>query len=129
MVKNKSLLAVSIVLIASIIIIGFSSSIHGVEKRYEIRPEITLPQYQTDTARAINAYGRVMDRFIDLTEQNLTGISTDVKNIANKLVSIDHKLTDISARMARIEKALGIEQPEMLIEKPSKAKSSDNINN
>ncbi len=121
--KNRSLLAVSVVLIVSLIVIGFSSSIQGGEKSFEIEPRITLPEYQTDTARAIDAYERVMDRLMNLTDRNLTGINTDVKDIAKKLVLIDYKLTDISARMARIEKSLGVKQSEKRVEKSSKAET------
>jgi hypothetical protein len=121
--ENKNLLVIGAVLIVSLIVIGFSSSIQGSEKSYKIKPEITLPEYRTDTARAIDAYERVMNRFISLTEKNLTGINTDVKDIAKKLVLIDCKLTDISIRMARIEKALSIEQAEKRAEKTSKDES------
>jgi len=110
--KNKSLLAVSVVLVIFLVMMGFSSSIQGKEKSYKIKPEITLPEYRSDTARVIDAYERMMDRFIDMTENNMAGINTDVESIAQKLNSIDGKLTDISTRMARIEKALGIEQVE-----------------
>ncbi|MHC4123255.1 MAG: hypothetical protein ACYSSI_06745 [Planctomycetota bacterium] len=126
--KNKNLLVVGAVLIPCLILIGFSSSIRGGEKSYKIKPEITLPEYRTDTARAIDAYESVMDRFIDLTEKNLTGINTDVKGIANKLVLIDCKLTDISTRMTRIEKALGIEQTEKRVEETPEAKTSNVTN-
>jgi len=121
--QNKNLLVVGAVLIVCLIVIGFSSSIQGGEKSYEIKPEITLPEYRTDTARAIDAYERVMDRFINLTEKNLTSINTDVKGIAKKLVLIDCKLADLSIRMARIEKALGIEQTEKRVEKTSEAQT------
>lgn len=121
--KNKNLLAVSIVLIVSLIVIGFSSLMQGGEKSYEIKPEITLPAYRTDTARAIDAYERVMNRFINLTEKNLNGMNTDLKSITKKLILIDCKITDISTRMARIEKALGIEQPAKLVEKSARGKS------
>ncbi len=120
--ENKNLLVFGAVLIVCLIVIGFSSSIQGGEKSYEIKPEITLPEYRTDTARAIDAYERVMDRFISLTEKNLTGIDTDVKDITKKLVLIDCKLTDISTRMARIEKALGIEQIVKQVEEAPEAK-------
>ena len=120
--ENKNLLVFGAVLIVCLIVIGFSSSIQGGEKSYEIKPEITLPEYRTDTARAIDAYERVMDRFISLTEKNLTGINTDVKDITKKLVLIDCKLTDISTRMARIEKALGIEQIVKQVEEAPEAK-------
>lgn len=128
MSKNKGLLAFSVVLIVCLILIGFSSSIQGGEKSYKIRPEITLPEYRTDTARAIDAYERVMDRFMSLTEKNLTGINTDVKDIAKNMVSIDYRLTELSTRMARIEKALGIAQPEKRAEKSSKAETPTNTN-
>ena len=126
--EDKTLLAVGVVLIICLIAVCFSTSIHGGEKRFEIRPEITLPEYRTDTARAIDAYERVMDRFINLTEKNLTGINTDVKGIAKNLVLIDYRLTELSTRMAGIEKALGIVQPEKRVEKSSKAETSNNTN-
>jgi len=119
--ENKNLLVVGAVLIVCLIVIGFSSSIQG--GSYEIKPEITLPEHRTDTARAIDAYERIMDRFMSLTEKNLTGINTDVEDIAKKLVLIDCKLTELSTRMARIEKALGIEQAEERIEKSPKPKN------
>ena len=122
--ENKNLLVVGTLLIVSLILIGFSSSIQGGKKSYDIEPEITLPEYRTDTARAIDAYERVMDRFMSLTEKNLTSINTDVKDIAKQLVLIDFKLTELSTRIARIEKSLGIEQPEKLLEKASRDESN-----
>jgi hypothetical protein len=123
MSRNRNLLAVAIVLIVGLIVIGFSSSIHGSEKTYEIRPRISLPAYQTDTGRAIESYERMMERFMSLTENNLTGINTDVKGIGKSLVLIDYKLTELSTRMARIEKALGIEQTKKRSGKTPKAKT------
>ena len=119
--ENKNLLLVGAVIIVCLIVIGFSGSIQG--SSYEIKPEITLPENRTDTARAIDAYERVMDRFINLTEKNLTGINTEVKSIAKKLVLIDCKLTELSIRMTRIEKALGIQQSPKPVEKASKDES------
>jgi len=126
--ENKNLLAVGAVLIVCFILIAFSSSIQGGEKSYEIKPQITLPEYRTDTARAIDAYERLMDRFINLTERNLTSINTDIKDIAKKLVLIDCKLTELSTRMARIEKALGIKQVEKRVEKTPEAKTPNVTN-
>ena len=126
--QNRCLLAVGVVLIICVIAVCFSTSIQGDEKRFEIRPAITLPEYRTDAARAIDAYERVMDRLINLTEKNLTGINADVKNITKKLVLIDYRLTELSTRMAGIEKALGIEQPEKRVENSSKAETFNNTN-
>ena len=126
--ENKKLLVVGAVLIVCLIVIGFSSSIQGGEKSYEIKPEIKLPEYRTDTARAIDVYERVMDRLMNLTEKNLISINTDVKTISKKLVLIDCKLTELSTRMGRIEKALGINHSEKRVEKTSEAETPDKTN-
>ena len=124
---SKNLLAVVIVgLVACIVVPLFTTSIQGGEGiTYELRPEITLPEYRTDTARAIDAYERMMYRFMDLAERNLTGINTEVRNIAKELHSIDRKLTELSVRMARIEGALGIEQFKSPVKKEPEAETSD----
>lgn len=111
------------ILIACLIVVWLAGPIQGDRKSYDVKPEITLPEYQTDTTRAIDAYERMMDRFIDLTDRNLTGINTDVKGIAEKLALIDCKLTELSTRMTRIEKALGIEQVEKPVKETSEVKT------
>lgn len=120
--NNKVLTAVAVSIVC-LIAVCFSTSIQGHEKSYEIKPKITLPEYRTDTARVIDAYERMMDRFIHLTEKNLTDIDTEVQGIARKLDSIDCKLTELSVRTARIEKALGIEQPKRPVNKNLEAKT------
>jgi len=112
---------------ACVIMVWFCTSSQGSEKTYEVRPYITLPEYRTDTARAIDAYERVMERFMTLAEKNLGRIDTDVQGITKKLNSIDRKLTELSTRMAGIEKALGIERPKKAGEK-CRAKTSYRIN-
>lgn len=86
-------------------------------KTYEVRPRISIPEYRSDAARAIDAYERLMERYMNLTELRFIGFGADLEGIADKLDSINHKLTELSAKMARIEKALGIEQPQKLIKK------------
>jgi hypothetical protein len=124
--KNKNLLAAGIVLIVFFMAIAFCGTIRGGEDKFKIEPEITLPEYQNDTTRIIGAYERMMDRFMNLTERNFSGINTDVKDIAIKLTVIDNKLTEMSARMARIENALGIKQPP--VEKMPEVKNDANDN-
>jgi hypothetical protein len=114
---NKNLSAVAVGLVCCILITWFSTSIRGVEKTYEVRPQISLPEYRTDAARAIDAYERLMERHMDLTERNLTKIDTDIQHLAKKLDSIDGKLTELCSRMATIEKTLGIKQTGRLFRK------------
>lgn len=123
--QHKSLLAVGVVLLVCLLAVFFSTSIQGNEKIYELRPQITLPEYRTDAARAIDAYERLMERYMSLTQRNLTSINTDVKDIAKRLISIDYKLTELSARMARIEKALGTGESKPPAKKKPPPKSPD----
>jgi len=108
---KKNLLAVSAGLACCAAVVWFSTSIQGGEKTYEVQPYITLPEYRTDTARAIDAYERLMERYMDLTEINMIRIGGDVQGFGRRLDSIDSKLAEISARLSIIEKALGVEEP------------------
>ncbi len=113
MKTNRNLLVVVTVLIVCMVVVWFSTSIQGDERTYEIRPQVAVPYGYTptlDTSRIVDAYERLVQRYMDLTERNLTGISTNVQDIAKRLDSIDAGLTELSLRMSRIEKALGIEK-------------------
>lgn len=87
----------------------FSGSIQSSQKTYEVQPNLTIPEYKTDIVRVVDAYERLMDRYMDLTERNLTGIGSDLETVIMKLDSIDAKLNELAAKTARIEKTLGIE--------------------
>jgi len=125
MITNKNLLAITTGLVACVVVVWLSTSIQGRERTYEVQPQITIPEYRTDAARAIDAYERLMERYMDLTESNLTRIGIDVRDVVKKLDSIDGKLTELSARMARIEKALGIEQASSPAKKNPQAEVAD----
>ncbi len=117
--KTKTLFAVAVAGVCCIAILSgvFSpTSIQGDQtKTYELRPQIAIPEHRSDAARAIDAYERLMERYIDVTESRLTWFGADLKGVGRKLDSIEGKLTELSARMARIERALGIEQPQKLL--------------
>ena len=108
---HKNLLAFAVAVVSCAIVAWFSTSIHGSERSYEVKPQITIPEYRTDAARAIDAYERLMERYMSLTERNLDRIGMDTQSVLRKLDSINAKLTELSTRMVRIEAALGIEQP------------------
>ncbi len=107
---SKNVLAITVVVALCIAVVWFCPSIQGGQRTYEVQPQITVPEYRTDAARAIDAYERLMERYMDLTERNLSGIGADVKVVAKRLDSIDNKLKELSARITDIEKALGIVQ-------------------
>ena len=112
MQTKKRLIVVAAGLACCVVVLSISASIEGSEKTYEIRPEIWTPEYRTDAARAIDAYESLMHRYMDVTENNLISVGADVHTLTKKLDDIDAKLTLISVRIARIETALGIKQPE-----------------
>ena len=111
MSTNKKLLAVAATIVCCIIAIWSSTSIQGGQNTYELRPQVAIPEHKTDITRVIDAYERLMERYMDLTDRNSALMNADIKSIAASLDSIDGKLTELSARTARIERALGIQQP------------------
>jgi len=123
--RTKKLLVVATGLAACIMVVLFSKSIEGGQKKYEIHPQITLPEYRTDSTRAMDAYERLMDRYMGLTERNLIRIETNLGTVVRKLDSIDRKLTELSARMIKIEKALGTGEPKPPVKKKARSKSTD----
>ena len=111
MKTNRNTLAVLIAIIACSVLVWLSTSIEGSQKTYEIHPNITMPEYKTDLVRVMDAYERLMERYLDLTQQNQSMVGTNLKYVVTTLDSIDGRLAGLSARIARIETALGIEQP------------------
>jgi hypothetical protein len=109
--SRTTLLVVVPGLVVCVILIWLCSAIEGRDIIYEVEPPISVPEYRSDAARAIDAYERLMDQYMYLIEGNLTQLGSDVQRTFTKLDSIDGKLAGLSARMARIEQALGIEQP------------------
>jgi len=105
---NKLLAAGAAMLI--VVIAVLSTAVGVGQKTYRVEPEITVPEYRTDAARAIDAYERLMERYMDLTEKGFNA-GGDMKAVDAKLSAIESKLTELCGRMAQIEKALGIESP------------------
>ncbi len=108
---NKKLLAVTAAIVCCVITVWSSTSIHGSQRTYELRPQVAIPEHRTDITRVVDAYERLMERYMDLTDRNSALMSTDIRSIAASLDSIDGRLAELSARTARIEQALGIQQP------------------
>ncbi len=86
-----------------------STSVAQTRKRYEIETQVyATPEYRTDATRAIDAYERVMERYMDSSERNFVGLATDLRAIAIQLNALDAKLTKLDTRMDRIERHLGV---------------------
>jgi hypothetical protein len=127
--KSKgNLLVIGTVVVICLVVAQLAASIpgkpfdsaQGKGRTYEVEPVITTPEYKTDAARAIDAYERLMERYMDLAETHLI----DCQAVTQRLDSIDAKMEDISKRLAGIEKAMGIDPNGTATSKPPKASST-----
>ena len=110
MKAKKNLFGIGLLVLVVVILTGGAMSLFGAEdKTYEIHPEVALGPYQTDTMRIMDAYERLMDRYMNLVEVNLQEMSRGNQGALKKLESIEAKLDALGMRMGRIEKALNIE--------------------
>jgi GTPase Era involved in 16S rRNA processing len=98
MKRAKSLLLL-IVIIACGLIASYISSTYAEDKTYEVYTEYSLPEYRTDTARAIDAYQQMINRLLDTNERNNAVIIA-------KLDAIQKDLQLLSTRIENIEKAV-----------------------
>lgn len=125
MLDRKNIFIVFFSVILILVVICFFGRTEAATRNYDIRNEISTPEYKTDTARAIDAYERVMDRFMDQNQENLSALDSDIKQVLTTLNAIEIRLTQISERQLRIEKALGIEPTE----KPQEQKEETKVEN
>ncbi len=123
--KNRNFLTVATGVVVCIIVIWLSSSIQGGEKTYEIQPHIALPGYRADAVHAIDAYERLMDRYMGLTERNLDRIETNQGAVLRRLDSIDRKLAELSAKISIIEKAIEAGSAKPAVKKRPQPESPD----
>ena len=110
MQSGKKLYIAIFVVLMCLLVLWLSTSVGQSRRRYEVETQIYgVPEYRSDAARAIDAYERLMERHMDLTERRLLSVSADVKTATAKLDTIDATLTSLDTRIARIEKHLGIQ--------------------
>ena len=107
MKENRNLLVAGAVIFVCLVVAALATSIPGKERTYEVET-INSPEYKTDAARAIDAYERLMDRYMDLSEKLVSQVGGDCQAVSAKLDSLDSRLAELSARLAKIEKAIGI---------------------
>jgi hypothetical protein len=125
MLTKKNLLAVAVLLVCCITVTWLSTT-KGEPKTYEIQPRISVPGYKTDIVHALDAYERLMERYMNMTERNSIRIDKDLKEIIRKLDAINDKLTRLSLRITRIEKTFGIEESKPPENKKPRPEASEN---
>ncbi len=116
MTRNHGIYRIVAAIVVCVIVLSLSTSTGRDRGGYPVEAQVYgVPAAQSDAARAIDAYERVMERHMDLTERSLTSFTADLKVLTTKVdafdakvTAMDAKLTQIDQRLARIERHLGI---------------------
>lgn len=114
MKQNRKLQIAAAVLGLGLVVLGLSTST-GQDRRgnYEVEAQVYgMPAYQSDAARAIEAYERLSERYMNLAERVLAQSTEGDKFLLAQLRTLDDRLERIDARLARIENQLGIQPAE-----------------
>jgi hypothetical protein len=121
MKQNRYLLVTGVVTFICLIVAAVSTAIPDNGKKYEVDAVVDVSGgYKTDAARTIDAYERLMDRYMDLSDKLTSTMGGECQAVSTKLDSLDSRLADISTRLARIEKSLGIDPNSPVTTKRSK---------
>jgi hypothetical protein len=87
MTGKRNLLIITAALTLCLTVTWFTTSIHGTETTHDPHPHLAVSQNHTDTEHMVDAYEKLMERYIDITE---------------------NQVSDLSKRLAAIERNLGI---------------------
>ena len=69
---------------------------------YEIDAGV-VGEYKTDASRAIEAYERLMDKYMSLNETYLVNLSRDVSVLSAKVDALSQQLSQISEKLDRMQ--------------------------
>ena len=107
--QEKTLLALCGFLLVCLVLSVYAATLQGRETRYEVRPEVTLPERTTDIDRVMDSYDRLVDSYILMTENNMAGLRSGMTEVSLKLNRLDEKITELSRQIDTIQNKLGID--------------------
>jgi peptidoglycan hydrolase CwlO-like protein len=87
-------------------------------KTYEIETA-TMGEYKTDASRAIEAYERLMDKYMSLNETYLANMSKEISVLSAKVDGINQQLAQISEKLDRIQEMKSPPMPPPIQPQPS----------
>ncbi len=75
---------------------------------YEVKPdvEVKLDRYKSDVVLVVEAYEKLMNRYIELVEKNRTRISTRLDTMENSILLLKTEMALMNDKLGRIEKLL-----------------------
>ncbi len=90
-----------VLLVSAAVLVGYLAAAGGaVERTREY--EITVPPYQSDTARMIAAYERLSDQYLTLVGRHLAGLDSSDRMILQKLEALEKKLDELGKKVDRL---------------------------
>ena len=106
--KKSSWIILGVTLVYGLIVLWVCTTVEAANYSSEVYTRISTPEYVTDAGRAINAYERMMDRYMDMTSKDLMALSSNSAQMVVRMDRIEAKLDKVLQSQARIEKALGV---------------------
>ena len=110
--KSKYRLATIAMVVAAVVIIcGFSSVIDGSDITYEVGPEVMPEGYQPnfDASRMLDNYDKIIGRYENMLDTTAGYMGGKLESMEASVMETNARLAEISERLSRIEKKLGIE--------------------
>jgi septal ring factor EnvC (AmiA/AmiB activator) len=96
-------------ILLALMIFSLSSSIGQDRKPYEVQTRVYgVEAGRSDTARAVDAYERLMERYMDQSREDFARLDARIEALDRTLAAVDAKLAALDSRLARIEQHLGV---------------------
>ena len=80
----------------------------GAKRTYEIHTQIPESVFQTESARALDTYERMVDRVLDLNKRQLDTMDLNIKEVSKQLYRVEAKLDQLLNQSLLAEYADGM---------------------
>jgi hypothetical protein len=109
--------------LGAVVLVWALAGAQGARKTYEIQPQIPESVFRGDSARALDAYERLVDRALDLNGRQLEAMDLRIMELSRQLDRVESKLDRVLNRGLLIEQALGI--PPLEVKEAAKDRVED----
>ncbi len=97
------------VILGCVVLLWALTGAQGAKGRtYEIHPQIPESVFKSDSAKALEAYERMVDRVLAINSRQLDTMELNIKSASTQLNRVEMKLDMLLNRTLIIENALGI---------------------
>jgi hypothetical protein len=97
------------VILSALTVLSLSTSVGQDRRSYDTQMQVYgVEPGRSDAGRAIDAYERLMERYMNQSEARLAALDARLAALDRTLVAVDAKLAALDSRLARIEQHLGV---------------------